>query len=117
MKIEHTAYQVEDPAAAARWYVDHLGLTVKRSQSVSPFGCFLADDGDAVMLEFYRQPHLPVPDYRSVDPYAGLVGCALNGAWTITVTDLWGSDNGFIFSWGVNFDPAIVEDCSSWPVE
>ena len=68
MKIEHTAYQVEDPEALARWYVAHLGLTIKRAQSAPPFGVFLADDGDAVMLEFYRQPHLPVPDYRAVDP-------------------------------------------------
>jgi glyoxylase I family protein len=68
MKIEHTAYQVADPPALARWYVEHLGLTIKRSQDASPFGCFLADEGDAVMLEFYRQPHLPVPDYQSVDP-------------------------------------------------
>jgi glyoxylase I family protein len=68
MKIEHTAYQVADPPALARWYVEHLGLTIKRSQDASPFGHFLADQGDAVMLEFYRQPHLPVPDYRAVDP-------------------------------------------------
>jgi len=68
MKIEHTAYQVADPPALARWYVEHLGLTIKRSQDASPFGYFLADQGDAVMLEFYRQPHLPVPDYQSVDP-------------------------------------------------
>ena len=67
MKIEHTAYQVADPPAVARWYVEHLGLTIKRSQDASPFGCFLADQGDAVMLEFYRQPHLPVPDYYSVN--------------------------------------------------
>jgi len=68
MKLEHTAYQVADPPALARWYVEHLGLTIKRSQEASPFGYFLADEGDAVMLEFYRQPHLPVPDYPSVDP-------------------------------------------------
>jgi catechol 2,3-dioxygenase-like lactoylglutathione lyase family enzyme len=47
MKIEHTAYQVADPPALARWYVEHLGLTIKRSQDASPFGYFLADEGDA----------------------------------------------------------------------
>ena len=36
MKIEHTAYQVADPPAVARWYVEHLGLTIKRSQDASP---------------------------------------------------------------------------------
>jgi catechol 2,3-dioxygenase-like lactoylglutathione lyase family enzyme len=70
MKIEHTAYQVEDPVALARWYVEHLGLTVKRAQDEPPFVRFLADDGDAVMLEFYRNPKIPVPDYRAIDPVA-----------------------------------------------
>lgn len=68
MKIEHAAFQVEDPVALSRWYVTNLGLTVKRSQTEAPFGHFLADDTDAVMLEFYRNPSLPVPDYRAMDP-------------------------------------------------
>lgn len=68
MKIEHTAYQIEDPVAVARWYVEHLGLTVKRAQPERPFGQFLADDGDAVMLEFYNNPTVAVPDYRAIDP-------------------------------------------------
>ena len=68
MKIEHTAYQVDDPVALSRWYVAHLGLEIKRSQREAPFGHFLADAGGTVMLEFYRQAHLPVPDYRSMDP-------------------------------------------------
>ena len=68
MKIEHTAYQIEDPVAVARWYVEHLGLTVKRAQPERPFGQFLADDGNAVMLEFYNNPTVAVPDYRGIDP-------------------------------------------------
>ena len=68
MKIEHTAYQVEDPVALARWYTTHLGMTVKRAQTESPFGHFLADDGDAVMLEFYANPRVPQPDYRAMNP-------------------------------------------------
>ena len=68
MKIEHTAYQVSAAAATAQWYVTHLGLTIKRAQFALPFGHFLSDDGDTVMLEFYSFPELPVPDYRSMDP-------------------------------------------------
>jgi glyoxylase I family protein len=70
MKIEHVALQVPDPVALARWYHEQLGLTIKRSQSESPFGQFLADDGDAVMLEFYNNPKAVVPDYRVIDPLA-----------------------------------------------
>jgi len=68
MKIEHVAYQVADPVAVAAWYVAHLGLTVKRAQSASPFGHFLADDGDHVMVEIYFNPAVPVPDYHAIDP-------------------------------------------------
>jgi len=70
VKIEHTAYQVEDPFRLRQWYVEHLGLTVKRADGEPAFGCFLADDGDAVMLEFYRNPAVAVPDYRRIDPVA-----------------------------------------------
>ena len=30
MRVEHVAFNVEDPLAMARWYVDHLGFQVKR---------------------------------------------------------------------------------------
>jgi catechol 2,3-dioxygenase-like lactoylglutathione lyase family enzyme len=69
VKIEHVAYQVQDPAAFARWYEQHLGMTIKRVQRDAPFGHFLADDGDSVMLEVYNNPAVPVPDYRQVDPF------------------------------------------------
>jgi glyoxylase I family protein len=68
MKIEHTAYQVGDPVMVAQWYVQHLGMRIKRSQAESPFMHFLADDGDAVMLEFYNNPAVAVPDYRELSP-------------------------------------------------
>ncbi len=68
MKIEHAACQVRDPVAVGQWYVQHLGMTVKRSQAESPFMRFLADDGDGVMLEFYNNPAVEVPNYREMHP-------------------------------------------------
>jgi catechol 2,3-dioxygenase-like lactoylglutathione lyase family enzyme len=70
MKLEHVAFQVQDPVALSQWYVAHLGLRVKRAQTASPFGHFLADDGDAVMLEFYNNPALAVPAYRDIPALA-----------------------------------------------
>jgi hypothetical protein len=32
----------------------------------------------------------------------------------IELTDLWASDNGFIFSWKIKFDPNLVDDCDDW---
>ena len=54
-------------------------------------------------------------DYGSTDPMSNLLGCPLNGDWTIRVEDRWGIDNGFIFNWSVKFDPSLVADCSTWP--
>ncbi|MDX2359741.1 MAG: PKD domain-containing protein, partial [Crocinitomicaceae bacterium] len=51
---------------------------------------------------------LPAGTYESTDPLAGLVGCPMNGDWTIIITDNLASDNGFIFDWSINFNPAII---------
>ncbi len=50
---------------------------------------------------------LPSGTYESLNPLSGLVGCDLNGTWQIQVCDLLGSDNGFIFNWGIDFDPSL----------
>jgi gliding motility-associated-like protein len=46
---------------------------------------------------------LPSGTYSAFGNMDDLLGCPLNGEWTITVTDLWPADNGFIFSWGLEF--------------
>jgi catechol 2,3-dioxygenase-like lactoylglutathione lyase family enzyme len=68
MKIEHIALNVSDPTALAKWYVAHLGLTIKMQLSAPPFTHFLADDSGAVMVEFYNNTEAPVPDYGRQDP-------------------------------------------------
>ena len=70
MKIEHVAFNVEDPLTMARWYVDHLGFTVKRRVMESPWAHFLADDSGTVMIEIYGNPDVPLPDYRAMHPGA-----------------------------------------------
>jgi hypothetical protein len=50
---------------------------------------------------------LPSGTYNSVQPFTNLIGCPLNGAWIIEVCDLWASDDGWIFDWGVNFDSTL----------
>jgi len=68
MKIEHVAFNVQDPAAMAAWYVEHLSMTIVRTMDQPPFTHFLADDRHSAMIELYRQPSLRVPDYRDSDP-------------------------------------------------
>ena len=68
MKIEHVAFNVEEPVLMARWYVENLGLTVKRRTVDAPYAHFMADDGDTVMLEIYGNKNSPLPDYRNMNP-------------------------------------------------
>lgn len=61
---------------------------------------------------------IPAGDYLPVDPYSTFIGSPLNGSWCITITDNLGSDNGNIFYWGLNFNPAIIpSELSFTPLE
>ncbi|PRX14572.1 T9SS type B sorting domain-containing protein [Nonlabens ulvanivorans] len=51
---------------------------------------------------------LPAGDYRTEDPFSAFIGAPLNGLWCLTIVDNIGSDNGFIFEWGINFNPVII---------
>jgi len=68
MRLEHVALQVADPAAMAEWYVQHLGCSIARAGGEPAFARFLLDGAGAAMLEIYRNPRVPVPDYASVHP-------------------------------------------------
>ena len=50
---------------------------------------------------------LPSGSYNSFQPLTNFLGCPLNGDWTIQVTDLWPIDNGYIFSWSIDFNPDL----------
>lgn len=53
---------------------------------------------------------LPAGTYESLQPFSNLLGSQFNGTWTINFTDLWGSDNGYICSWWIDFDPTLLPD-------
>lgn len=53
---------------------------------------------------------LPSGDYLPIDDFDELVGCPLNGDWTIHVLDNLASDNGYIFSWQLLFAEDIIPD-------
>jgi gliding motility-associated-like protein len=55
---------------------------------------------------------LPTGNYSPSQSFTGLIGCELNGNWTITITDNLLADNGFIFNWGINFNPNIYPSLS-----
>jgi gliding motility-associated-like protein len=51
---------------------------------------------------------IPYGDYKSIDPLTNLLGCPLNGKWTLRIADKFPSDNGFLCSWGLSFNPNII---------
>jgi len=50
---------------------------------------------------------IPAGDYEPEQSFNNLIGCPVNGLWTITVQDNLGIDDGYIFEWGICFDPAL----------
>ena len=52
----------------------------------------------------------PMPSgvYASCEDICNFVGCPLNGIWTFNVIDQWAADNGTLFWWQIDFNPAIV---------
>jgi len=64
------------------------------------FGDFPAGD----TAETYQDSFTPAGTYSSDESLQGLVGTPLNGNWTIRITDNIVNDNGYIFSWTLDFD-------------
>jgi gliding motility-associated-like protein len=50
---------------------------------------------------------LEAGSYEAQGNLCDLVGCPLNGAWTFSVTDNLAADNGYIFFWGIDLNPAL----------
>jgi len=50
---------------------------------------------------------LPSGTYQASGNLCDLVGCPLNGDWCFSVTDNLAIDNGYIFAWGIAFNPEL----------
>lgn len=50
---------------------------------------------------------LPAGTYESLNSMTGLVGCPVNGTWSITFVDLWAVDDGFLCDWSLDFFPGL----------
>ena len=57
---------------------------------------------------------VPPGTYESHGDLCDLVGCPLNGDWTFGVSDNIGADNGYIFEWGINFNPNLFPDITTF---
>src|SRR5436190_11431030 len=57
---------------------------------------------------------LPAGIYASVEPMHQLVGCPMNGDWTLTIADQAGADDGFLCGWHIDFNPAFYDGVTSF---
>ena len=59
---------------------------------------------------------LPSGNYNSIEPFSDLLGCPINGVWTIEFCDMWGADDGWMFNWGLDFNNVAVSsyDTITW---
>jgi gliding motility-associated-like protein len=57
---------------------------------------------------------IPAGTYASEEPFSNLVGCPLNGTWSLLVCDWFSSDDGTVFSWGMDFDPSLYAGISGF---
>jgi len=57
---------------------------------------------------------VPEGTYEADGDLCNLVGCPLNGSWTLTVVDNLAADNGYIFYWGIDFNPEYFPDVTTF---
>ena len=60
---------------------------------------------------------LPAGDYSPFESFSNLIGCPLNGEWTLEVCDLWFEDSGFVFEWGIDIDPNLFPEVETYTPE
>ena len=82
---------------------------------------YIDDDANATNTTFIDATGASVTNdianpgfYQSEEDLCNLVGCPLNGDWTFNVLDNLGIDNGYVFQWGIDFNPALFPDITTF---
>ena len=68
-------------------------------------------------VDRYDPDTLPSGYYQPSGDLSPLLGCPLNGEWTIRVTDKWEFDNGWIFGWGLELNPDLYPNLETYTPE
>ncbi len=62
---------------------------------------------NVVIAPFSGYPALAPDTYSPVQPLSNLIGCPVDGPWTISIVDLWGADNGYLCNWCNGFNSEV----------
>lgn len=98
------------PGVGANYCFSSTASTAWASSPVTG-GTFVSGNGPST----YTDSYIPAGTYLPMQTFNSLIGCPLNGSWTITVTDNLASDNGYIFNWDINFSAALLSAASFTP--
>lgn len=85
---------------------DAIELSPANSNTVT-YTTLPSSDGNT--YTYSDQVFLP-GNYRPHGDLENLLGCPLDGEWTLIVTDHNSRDNGWIFGWSLDFDDELSED-------
>ncbi|MGV3609861.1 MAG: CUB domain-containing protein [Fluviicola sp.] len=91
------------------------GPGVGATYCFTPSASVLLVNGGTVTAGNPAAPSIAPGNYMPVQSFAGLIGCPMNGNWTIQVTDNLSIDNGYIFNWDINFSAAVLSAASYTP--
>lgn len=71
-----------------------------------------------------RNPYVRASDeenhtnfYHPFQNFDNLLGCPLNGVWTVQVCDSWAIDNGYIFDWSLTLSDDKLPDAWGYSIE
>ena len=81
------------------------GLTLNQLSASTGTGTIMVGDKRTIdSTNVYIHTNYIKPD----SSFASLIGCPLNGNWSMQITDNWSLDNGYIFGWSVNPSQAFA---------
>jgi len=75
--------------------------------------CWSENASNANWFTFLQQnpvDTLPAGSYRPTDSFSTLIGTPLNGNWTLTILDDVFGENGYLFSWSLQFAQSVFPD-------
>ncbi|MEO8590225.1 MAG: PKD domain-containing protein [Flavobacteriales bacterium] len=90
------------------------GETVPPTMGVCWEYCWTPTTTNGTWVDSSGTSPLPAGIYASVQPMHNLVGCPMNGDWTLSISDQAGADDGFLCGWHIDFNPAFYEGVVSF---
>ena len=85
-------------------------LTMEAQASNSPSHSYVDNAGHA----YSNHPYIPEGNYLTTGDWSSLVGCPMNGVWSLHIYDHMGADDGYVFSFSIQFDSEIPIDSTNW---